>query len=130
MNPVELVMRRRNVAAFINADPVDVVLTRRSAPIRTPAGGLVSAPDPVPLAPQRVRIVQNIRRFNPGLANTEAGTIGDYDFLVIGLHTLDIAENDTFQLDGKWWIVTGIHPTRIESILAMIRFRGEGNPDG
>lgn len=130
MNPTELLMRRRNVRAFINADPVDVVIHRRGAPVRTPAGGLVASGTRTPLAPQRVRIVQNIRRFNPGLINTEAGAINDFDFLVIAVHTTDIEENDEFQTDGKWWHVTGIHPTREESIVAMIKFRGEGNPDG
>lgn len=126
MNHIEMVMRRRLVRAFIDADPVDIVFTRVGELVPTPAGGTIRAASTV-LSSQRARIVQAKRRYDNGLINSEAGYIPDTEYLLLGNHTLDVKKDDSFQWRGQNWWVTGIHPTRTESLLCSIDFRGPSN---
>lgn len=126
MNHTELIMRRRVVLAFIKADPVEVSFVRRSTPTRTAAGGLVNVPDE-PLVPQQARIIQNKRRYDNGLVNSEAGSIPDTTYLLLGMHTLDVKKDDVFWWMGNEYKVTGIHPTRTETKLCSIDFNGPAN---
>jgi hypothetical protein len=126
MNPVELIMRRRVLGAFIDADPVEIVLTRAGTVSLTAGGGTVRGA-PTTLSSQRARIVQAKRRYDNGLINSEAGYIPHTDYLLLGRHTLDIAKDDTFTWRGDTWTVTGIHPTRTESFLCSIDFLGPPN---
>lgn len=126
MNRTELIMRRKNVWAFIQADPIVLVLTRNGDPVKTAAGGLVkTAPETLP--PQTARIVLNKRRYNPGVVNSEAGDIPHTDYLLIGMHTLDIETEDSFEYRGEFYKVIGIHNQRTESVLASIDFLGPKN---
>lgn len=128
MNLVELVMRRRNVLEFIKADPIDLVLSRKAPPVRSAAGGWVQSPDAVvELASQLARIVQNKRRYNNGIVNSEAGDIPHTDYLLIGKHSLDVEVNDTFIWLGEHYQVTGIHKARTESFLCSIDLLGAEN---
>lgn len=134
MNPVELLMRRRNVQAFIKADSIQLVLTRKTPPVKTPAGGYVPGIDET-LEPQVARIVHNTRRYKNGLVNTEPGDLPDTDYLLIGLHTLDVKVDDEFEwsdLQGTpgLYKITGIHPWRHESTLCSIQFTGPENRHG
>lgn len=129
MNQVELMMRRRNVAAFIKADPVSVAFRRATGSARTAAGGYVKNADDT-LQPQQARIVQNRRRYTAGLVNSEAGDIPDTDYLLIAVHTTDIKVDDRFQWLGEWYKVDGIFGLREESVLAGIIFLGKENRDG
>jgi len=126
MNHTELVMRRRNVLAFIQADPVQIVFTRDGEPTKTAAGGLVPGVPSV-LPQQQARIVQNKRRYNNGLVNSEAGDIPHTDYLLIGMHTLDVEVGDRFTWLGEHYEVTGIHEPRQESHLCSIDFFGKPN---
>jgi len=126
MDRIELIMRRRVVGAFIDADPVFITVTRDLPPTRTAAGGLTSTPGP-PLPVQKARIVQNIRRLSPGLVNTEAGEIPDDTFLLIGRHSLDIQVDDTFLWRGLKYRVDRVHPFRFESTLCVLDFDGGPN---
>lgn len=126
MNPLEMMMRRRNVAAFIKADPVLITISRAGEPEKSLAGGWVKTP-PTTLPPQQARIVLNKRRFNNGLINSEAGDIPHTDFLIIGKHTLNLEEEDTFLWQGRNYHVTGIHKLRTESMLASIDLLGKQN---
>lgn len=126
MNRVELIMRRRNVKAFIEADPVIIEFSRNGESVKTAAGGYVRSA-PASLPPQMARIVQNKRRYNNGIVNSEAGDIPHTDYLLIGNHTLDIAEEDEFTWLGEYYKVTGIHKARTESVLASIDLLGEVN---
>lgn len=126
MNPLELVMRRRNVAEFIRADPARVQFIRSGERIKTAAGGFVAS-IPTTLSPQRVRILPNKRRYNSDLINSEAGEIPDSEWLLLGLHTLDVKVDDRFQWMGAWYQVTGIHPFRTESTLCAINHDGAVN---
>ena len=129
MNRAELVMRRRAVRAFIDADPAFVSIHRRVPPHRTPAGGLVSTPDRV-LPEQKARIVQTKRRYDDGLKVLEAGLITDSRYLLICNYTMDVEETDTFTWLGKKYRVTGIHPFRVESTLCALDFLGGPNISG
>lgn len=126
MNRVELIMRRRAVGEFIRADPVEVIITRPGELIETAAGGSVRGASS-PLAPQQFRIVQNRRRYDNGLVNSEAGAIPHTDYLLIGIHTTDVQVDDEFEWRDNFWRVTGIHPTRTESKLCSIDFLGPRN---
>lgn len=128
MNWVELVMRRKNVREFINADPIDLVLTRSQPSIPNGVGGFTKAPgEPTTLNPQVARIVQNRRRFNNGIVNAEAGDIPHTDYLLIGMHTLDVEVDDTFIWLDEHYKVTGIFTKRTESTLCSIDLRGVEN---
>lgn len=134
MNPVELLMRRRNVSAFIYADPIQLVVSRKTEPTKTDTGGYIPG-TPEVLEPQTARIVHNTRRYKNGLVNTEPGDLPDTDYLLIGLHTLDVKVDDEFQWEDLQGIegfykITGIHPWRKESTLCSIQFTGPKNRDG
>lgn len=126
MNHAELIIRRRNVLAFIKADPVSIELKRPSAPTKTEAGGFVTSA-PTTLPSQQGRIVQNKRRFNPGLVNSEAGYIPDTDYLLIMTYDKDVQKNDEFIWRGDYYKVDGLFGLRTESILATLEFIGPEN---
>lgn len=124
----ELIMRRRLVREFIRADWSDIVIERPRGVEQTAAGGFVRLPGaPIKLDPQRVRIVPNKRRFDPGLVNSEAGAIPDTGYLLLAEHTFDGKVDDIFSWMGKQYTITGIHPTRTESFLASIDYEGAPN---
>lgn len=127
MNQYELVMRRRNVRAFIAADPISLVIERPGEPTKNPAtGGYVPSPGTT-LQAQTARIVQNKRRYNNGIVNSEAGDIPHTDYLLIGMHTLNVEVNDAFIWQGEYYKVTGIHEARDESTLCSIDLLGKKN---
>lgn len=122
MNPTELIFRRRNVKAFIEADPVDVSFVRVSR-VRTPAGGWTEATLP-PLPPQRARIVPAKRRYGGQQVNTEAGQVDLYPYQLLGFHDMDIAEDDTFSVNGQDYQVKTIEADREERTVAAINYYG------
>lgn len=128
MDRVELIMRRRVLGAFIDADPVQIVFTRAGVISKTAAGGTVRG-NPTTLPSQRARIVQAKRRYDNGLINSEAGYIPHTEYLLLGRHTLDVEKDDEFTWRGDTWTVTGIHPTRTESFLCSIDFLGPPNQE-
>lgn len=130
MNPVELMMRRRNVDAFEKADPIVLVILRAPEPTKTAAGGWIQGdpePLPAPFDNQSARIVHNTRRYKNGLVNSEAGDIPDTDYLLLGAHTLNVEVDDEFIWRGDNYKITGVHPWRFESKLCSIQFSGPPN---
>lgn len=126
MNHTELVMRRRNVQAFIDADPVQITITRAGDKELTAAGGTVRG-DPTTIPEQQARIVQAKRRYDNGLINSEAGYIPHTEYLLIANHRANVAKDDKFIWRGDTWTITGVHPTRTESFLCSIDFLGPPN---
>lgn len=129
MDKTELIMRRKNVRAFIEADPFTLEVMRPQAPVKNPdTGGYIEQPD-VPLFPQKkvARIVQNVRRYTDGLVNAEAGDIPNSEYRLVGVHTLDLEVNDKFVWLDENYRVTGIHKARTESVFAAIDLLGEEN---
>lgn len=127
MNPVEMLMRRRNVRAFIDADSFILVVVRPQPSIKNPGtGGYIAQPDDT-LQPQTARIVQNVRRYTAGLVNAEAGDIPNTEYRLVGMHTLDLEPNDKFTWLGENYKVVGIHEARQESTFAAIELLGFDN---
>lgn len=126
MNPVERIVRRRLVRAFIDADAIAVQFAGRVVRTRTEAGGWVTSKGPA-LPPQTVRIVPSKRRFDNGLVNAEAGEIPHTEWLLLGHHDLDVKVDDEFQWNGAYYKVTGILPNREERTLCSIDYRGPHN---
>jgi len=132
MDKIELLMRRRSVYAFIDADPVEIAITRERPPVKNEnTGGYTKDPaGPMTIASQRMRIVQNVRRYTDGIVNSEAGDIPNTEYRLIGRHTANIEVNDSFIWLGEHYKVTGIHVARQESIFAAIDLLGEENRNG
>jgi len=127
MNHAELVMRRRQVLAFVNADPVQIVLQRPTGPIKSAAGGTVRGTS-TPLSPQTARIIPAKRRYDHGLVNTEPGELPKTDYLLIARHTFDGRVDDWFQWRGDNYQIKGVRPLIIgDSFLAAIDFYGPNN---
>lgn len=127
MNPIEMVMRRRVFRAFVEADPVSVAFLRSAGRTKTEAGGWVSTGNEVPLSPQVGRIVQSKRRYDSGLVNSEAGSIPDSQYQLLGFHTMDVEVDDRFTWLGNWYIIRGINDNRTESTLCAIDYDGPPN---
>jgi len=127
INKVELIMRRRLVREFIKADRVNLVITRKTTPTKNPRTGGMLAGSTQTLDSQLARIVQNKRRYNNGIVNSEAGDIPHTDYLLLGMHTLDVEVEDTFIWLGVHYHITGIHEARTESTLCSIDLLGKTN---
>lgn len=128
MNHAELVMRRVNVREFIKADPIVLVLTREPEAVKNPGtGGYVAGAPIPPLEAQTARIVQNKRRYTNGVVNSEAGDIPHTDYLLIGMHTLNVEKDDIFMWAGEKYQITGISELRTESTLCSIDYFGKVN---
>jgi hypothetical protein len=128
---VELIARRRLVQAFIDADFAMVTFSRAGAITKTAAGGKVRGPDTV-IDEQKVAIVPAKRRYDPGVINSEAGSIMGTEYLLLGNYRLDVQENDEFLWLGLTYRIETIHPTRRaggepESILCAIVLKGVEN---
>jgi len=122
MNPTEVLFRRRNVRAFIKADPVYVSFTRR-VKTPSPAGGWTWV-DSDPVAPQEGRLVPSKRRYADMTVNTEAGQVVLWPYLLLGYHDMDIQEGDHFVLNGQAYEVKSIEPDREERTVAAVDFFG------
>lgn len=128
MDKTELIMRRKNVRAFIDADPVQISIIRKPDPVKNPlTGGYVKQSDVPPLDPQTARIIQNVRRYTAGIVNSEAGDIPHTEYRLLGMHTLDLERDDEFKWLGENYKVVGIHKARTESVYAAIELLGEDN---
>lgn len=127
MDWAELIMRRKNVAEFIRTDPVNIDITRTGKPERTAGGGKKPGETKV-LPTQRVRIVQNVRRYTAGIVNSEAGDVPNGLYVLIGRHTADIQRDDVFIAGGEKYIVLGVSQLRRkEYVLATLDFYGLPN---
>lgn len=129
---VELIVRRRAVQAFIDANPTKVTFTRPGEKVKTDAGGYVAG-ESSNLLPQKVFIGPSKRRYDPGIINSEAGHLIETEALLMGNHTLDVKVNDTFTALGKNYFIKSVHPFRapgidgVESVLCAIDYRGANN---
>lgn len=97
----ERIVGRRQIAALIKSDPVDVILYRKTK-VADGAGGWKYGP---PAAvnggvPQRVTLIPFKRRMTEFLVNTELGPVPDLPYVLIGPHDMDIDQGDTFTYNG------------------------------
>ena len=130
MDWAELIMRRKNVAEFVRADPVKISVIRQGDPIRTGGGGKLPGKTET-LLPQTVRIVQNVRRYTAGIVNSEAGDIPNGVYVLIAKHSTNLKRDDRFIAGGEEYIVLGVSQLRKkEYTLASLDFYGLPNQAG
>lgn len=122
MNRAELIFRRRNVRAFIKADPVQVSFVRK-VKVKTSSGGWTWEELP-PLAPQEGRIVDSKRRYANVQVNTEAGNIDLWPYILLGYHDMDIQENDVFKVDENVYQVKSVKADNQERVVAAVDYYG------
>lgn len=99
MSDVERLMSRRQIARLINADKVEIVISRRPR-VTAPGGGWRYGVG-VNLPPQIVSIIPFKRRMSEIVINTESGDVLSGDYVILGEHDLDVARYDTFTLAGE-----------------------------
>lgn len=123
---VELVASRRQIEAFIKADPVKVIFLRKTK-IETADGGWRWS-DPLPLPkPQQVRLIPFKRRLTEFLKNTELGDVSDLPYVLLGKHTLDVEKGDLFSIDGQKFEVKTLDLAEPEvKTLAQVDYYGGG----
>ena len=102
-----LPLLRRNVDAFIKADPVELVLNRVQR-VPTAAGGYTEETYDTP--PQQFRLVPFKRRLTNQEANTQDGPIPHLDYVLVGRYNVDVEKGDFFDLNGDRWRVVGVEP--------------------
>lgn len=122
LSRVELLASRRQIAAMIAADPVDIILKRKQK-IDAPGGGWRWGPE-TPLPPQTVTLVPFKRRLTEFLINTELGEIPNLPYVVVGDHTLDIKENDVFIWEADTFIVKTIDVKVEVRVAAQVDYLG------
>lgn len=115
-------MRRRNFRAFLRADMVRVVFTRR-VKVDTPGGGWKWG-TPQTLAPQEARLVDAKRRYGDVHVNTEAGNIDNWPYLLLGYHDMDVQEGDTFTIDTDKYEVKSVKADNNERTVAAVDYYG------
>lgn len=96
-NGAELAIQREMTRAFINTDPVDVVLTRRER-ISNDSGGYVLA-FPSPLPSQRVKFIPQQDVALRG--DTSDGTLAEQRYVLLGVYDADFKQDDEFTLNGR-----------------------------
>ncbi len=129
MNRAELLMRRKQVVAFVKADPFELIVHRPQPAVKNPlTGGMIKSGD-AELLPQEARIVQNVRRFTSGVEHAEAGDIPNSQYRLIATYATDLEPLDKFMWQGEWYKVMehGIHRARVESVYAAIELLGPPN---
>jgi hypothetical protein len=119
-----LPMLRKNLDAFIRADPLMISLAR-SVKIQTDAGGWVKGP-PVILAPQQFRIGWFTRRLSKSVNNTAEGYISVQSYIIIGRWDVDLLRDDEFDYQGNHYIVDEVEPktddrTHTDRVVGILR---------
>lgn len=116
-----LMLRRQN-AARIAVDPVDLVLTRREK-VDNGAGGFKLIDSDLP--PQRCRLVRNQR--GQGVIQTNEARAVKEEWLLQSLPGFDVQLHDQFSTEIGEWEVTSIVQNNDEGALCGVTLRG---PDG
>lgn len=107
-NPTALLALRRNLDAFIRADPVTLVLQRPNK-IQTSAGGVITS-DPAPLPPQQFRLAPFKRRQSNDIQNTQDGYLRLGEYVLVGRHNADVEKGDTFEYNNLIYRVREVEP--------------------
>jgi hypothetical protein len=134
-SPTALIAERRQIAAIIRSDSVDVVLMRRPK-IPTPDNSYkwgpavpvykASTPDN-PNQPQKGALIPFKRRLVDMLINTELGEVEKVPYTLVLPHDADIQRDDRFTLEGKEWVVRWIDIKHQVRITAGVDYLG-GDP--
>lgn len=116
MVDVELLAQRRQVLAFIKAQPLLIRLLR-PAMTDTAAGGRIEG-DPVELDWQRFRLVPFKRRLTRQTVDTQDGDIPLTEYVLVGAHNADVQTDDYFEYQGRTWRVVGVEPKLMDDARA------------
>lgn len=100
---------RRNLDAFIKADPVDVIFTRPTQVQNVSTGGWIKG-TPVTLPPQQFRFVPFKRRLSDQTQNTQDGPLRLGDYIIIGKYSVDVEIGDEFGYNARNYRVKDIEP--------------------
>lgn len=107
MDPLELRVHRLNSEAFINADPVSLVLHRGTVE-RTASGGY-RRNNPQPLADaQTFRLIPASGNVGSGKVEeikTSTGRLSAPTYVILGKWDCNLEQWDTFLLNGTWYEV-------------------------
>lgn len=114
---------------FIRADYRDIILERPSK-ARTDAGSWIEG-NPVPIAPQRFRLIPAKRRNANPEVDSQDGNIPAQDWTMIGYWDVNIEVDDEFTLNGDRYKVTAITPDTAEReftdrVTAQLELRAKG----
>src|SRR6266576_5544639 len=108
MDQQGLLILRRNLDAFIRADPVMVTFTR-STPVQTLTGSHTKG-NPTPINPQQFRFVPFKRRLSKSISNTQDGPLSLTEYVLVGRHNVDVQKGDEFSHNNRNYKVTEIEP--------------------
>lgn len=103
----ELIMKRRSVAAFIEAEQVLILFTR-VVKTETSNGSWVEQSSPLAVGPQLFRVVPFKRRLSHQEADTQDGAIPTTAYVLIGKPGVDVKRDDEFKFKGRDCKVVGI----------------------
>lgn len=89
----------RQTQAFIDVNPVEVVVTRK-AKVPTPAGGFKDGP-PAPLPPQTMRLCAEQRMKSDQVMATSDGALDNPPWMLVALPGADIRKGDDVAVPGQ-----------------------------
>lgn len=129
--PQEVDYNRLLTEWFIEQDPTDVVLHRRTA-VRTPTGATKYVPDHA-LDSQRVKFVYggNTGGGRAGIVRTGDGTERMFSYVMVMKYDADVQPSD-FWVDGngQWWEVEEVLPYNGYETKATVRSYGKDPQNG
>lgn len=105
---IEIKLRRKNLAAYIAADPVQISFTRYPR-VDDGAGGWIKGL-PVTIVPQTMRLVPYKRRLSSLTDMVTAGEIPNVQYSLIAFYNADVERYDEFELEGEAMKVIGVEP--------------------
>ncbi len=108
MGSAELLLRRRNLDAFIRADPVTITFSRPTQ-VNTGNGGWKPG-TPTVLPPQQMRFVPFKRRLSDEIVNTQDGYQMYGEYVLVGRPNIDAEKGDEFDHNGLHYRVKDIEP--------------------
>lgn len=104
----ELAARRRNLAAFISADPISVEFKRY--PQTSDGAGAWTKGSVVDVPAQTARLVPYKRRLASLSDDIPAGDIPNVQYSLVGYWNMDVERWDEFFYNEAWYKVTGMEP--------------------
>jgi hypothetical protein len=105
---IEIKVRRRNLVAYIAADPVQVILTRYPR-IDDGAGGWIKGAAVIVPA-QTMRLIPYKRRLSKLTDMVTPGEIPNVQYSLIARYDADVERYDEFELNGEALKVIGVEP--------------------
>lgn len=123
---------RKNLDAFIRADPIKVALSRQTK-VESDAGGFIKGPAQT-LELQEFRLVPFKRRLYDYTMNSSSGRIPMEQFALVGRFNVDIERDDEFTIGKNRYRVKSIEPqtnedrTKTDRVVAMLEVQlGDNN---